>query len=222
MTYDDSDYALEEYYQDLYESELVDTAMREASEDNVRQYLCTHGDAVEKRARCLLDDAVKLSADGFHGAALTLATISSEVVIRYLLLRPLVQGAFLDDVWAGVLTKQVLGGRSADERSLLPRVLKAWGVEITSVRMSSGEMLWESFRGVVWETRNSFIHRGEPVEAAHAGLAIECSEELLGVAREVGRKFGCGPYVTGLWAEARLSDGPLPAHQSFTPASPFE
>ena len=204
------------------EAQRVEEAMRDASADNVREYLCPHGDAVEERVQHLLHQAQQLVSQGFYGPATTVAVTASELTIRFLLLRPLVQGAFLDDVWAATLTDRVVRGRSAHDRDLLPRVLRGWDIDITAIPLRDGRMLWQTFRGVVLDERNAFVHLGEPVDQEHTQLAIVCSKALLEVAHEAGARFGCGPSVTGKWHLVRRQPGTRPWSQRFEPESPFE
>lgn len=222
MDYDRYEDHYWEWAHDQYESELIDSAMREASEDSIRRYLCTYGDAVEERVSGLIDQAKTLTMQGFCGPGLSLAVTASELIIRFLLLRPLVQGAFLDDQWAEILTARVVRGRSADHRELLPSVLRGWGIDVTSIRLNGGAMLWQTLRGVVWKKRNAFIHVGEPVHETDAKIAIGCSEALLQVAHQVGNKLGCGPAATGRWSEVRKVSERSSWSTSFEPHSPFE
>lgn len=227
VDYDDIDY--DERYDDAMEDalasaadELIDEAMHEASADNVREYLCRYGDAVEERVHKLLDQARDLVSEGFYGPATIVAVTASEIIIRFLLLRPLVQGAFLDEIWAEILTDRVVRGRSADERNLLPRVLRGWGIDITRIPLTDGPMLWQTFRGVVLDKRNTFVHVGKPVDAEDANLAIGCSQALLEVAHQVGLRFGCGPSVTGKWHEVSVGSGFLSHSGTYDAKSPFE
>jgi hypothetical protein len=216
---------VDEYYDDAYADamdQLIDDAMREASADNVRDYLCRYGDAVEERVHTLLQQARDLRSHGFYGPGTTVAVTASELIIRFLLLRPLVQGAFLDDMWAAILTRQVVRRRSADERGLVPRVLRGWSIDITTIRSRSQAMMWESLQGVVWKKRDAFVHFGQPVGEDAAQLAVECSEALLDVAHQVGLKFGCGPAATGTWHQARSGSGFLEHIRSYETLNPFQ
>jgi len=42
-----------------------------------------------------------------------------ELIVGYRVVRPIVQGAFLSDQWADVLTEQILGGRTGIRRGPL-------------------------------------------------------------------------------------------------------
>lgn len=203
------------------QAELIEEAMAEASAENVRDYLCRYGDAVEERVQTLLSQANELVSGGFCGPATTVAVTASELIIRFLLLRPLVQGAFLDDMWAAVLTDRVVRGRSADDRELLPRVLRGWGIDITTIRLSNGEMLWEALQDTVRTERNNFVHLGEPIGEDSAKAAIYCSVALLEVAYQVGAELQCGPSVTGKWREVALGSGSTQHTRSFEADNPF-
>src|SRR5215471_18684853 len=92
-----------------YEREAAEDAAREAFlEQHLRsitrgavfRYLAAHGDVIEERVKRCLAEAEALMGDGYHGAALTHAVTGIEITIRFFLVHPLVQGAFLSEEWA--------------------------------------------------------------------------------------------------------------------------
>jgi hypothetical protein len=52
----------------------------------------------------------------------------------------LVQGAFLSDEWAGILTDRILTGRTAEDRKLVPVLLRQWGLDVTKVRSRTSKV----------------------------------------------------------------------------------
>ena len=62
-----------------------------------------------------LDDAEKLRKAGFNGSALIAGVTAIELIIRFLLLRPLVSGAFLSEEWESILTERIGEGPHCPE-----------------------------------------------------------------------------------------------------------
>jgi hypothetical protein len=112
------------------EAEAIEEAIRQQSEDGVRAYLGKYGDAAEARVDGCTETARQLLGAGQAAAALVFAASAVELAVRFLILRPLVHGAFLDDEWAELLTARAVGGRSAEDRMLVPQVLRHWGVAV--------------------------------------------------------------------------------------------
>ncbi|HEX7232722.1 MAG TPA: hypothetical protein VF452_20210, partial [Candidatus Binatia bacterium] len=124
--------------------------LRETSLAPVRTYLGTYGDAIEDRVKQSVDAANTLVQSGFPSSALVRAATAIENTIRFLLVRPLVQGAFLSDEWAGVLAARIGTGRTAHDRELLPKLLKIWEIDIDAIRLSSGSSLWSTITDKVF------------------------------------------------------------------------
>ncbi len=114
--------------QEAYEADLVREALSSISKDAAKAYLSKYGDAVDARITARLEEAKQLLQANHPGPALALAVTVLEITIRFLLLRPLVQGAFLSDRWAAILAARVATGRTAEDRDMLPGILREWGV----------------------------------------------------------------------------------------------
>src|SRR6266567_760274 len=106
----------DDYLQDEALSKFIDDELRRVAEAPVFQYLALYGDAIEERVRKCLSEASSLLTAGFEGAALVRAAAGIEIVIRFFLARPLLQGAFLSSEWAQLLSNKVLNGRTAEDR----------------------------------------------------------------------------------------------------------
>jgi hypothetical protein len=123
MSHDpDSPYE-DEYFEETGRQELIAQALKDVSEDGIRQYLGIHGDAIDKRLDNLLAQATYARQAGFPHFAVIGAVTAIELIARYMLFRPLLQGAFLSDNWAQLLTRRVTAGKSKEERDILPQIL---------------------------------------------------------------------------------------------------
>jgi hypothetical protein len=85
---------------------FLEEELRRISEEPVFYYLATYGDAIDGRVRSCLNEAQALAKAGFSGASLARAAAGIEVTIRLFLARPLVQGAFLSDDWAQLISQK--------------------------------------------------------------------------------------------------------------------
>jgi hypothetical protein len=195
----DEDY--HRYREEAAMEAFLEEELRRIAEDPVFGYLAVHGDAIEARVNHCLAQAEALSGNGYHGAALTRAASGIEVTIRFFLARPLVQGAFLSEDWAELLSQKVLTGRTAEDRELLPAILRNWKIDITKVKLPDGSQAWEQIVSGVWPRRNDYVHRADDASAEDALLAIECLTALLAqVVDPLATKLGFTRERTGCWS----------------------
>jgi hypothetical protein len=113
----------------------------------------------------------------------------------------LVQGAFLSDEWAGILTDRILTGRTAEDRKLVPVLLRQWGLDVTKVRSRTSKVpVWECTVTQLFPSRNNYVHRYDPVPEHTAIIGVECAEafrhEIVGA---VAKQIGFSLDVTGKW-----------------------
>lgn len=210
-----------EYEQEAAMEAFIEESLKNISEDNVRSYLGTFGDAIEERVRECLRQAKELLDLNHYGPALTLSATAIEIVIRFLLLRPLVQGAFLSDEWAEILAKRIATGRSAEDRELLPAILRQWGVDITSIKLSGKIGLWETIHDL-WKKRNNFVHFGEIITEPVAISGIECVNVILNkVVYPISMKLGFTLETTGKWCEIHRKTDYGSYSTSFKPKNPL-
>lgn len=180
---------------------FIQDELRQLAEGPVFSYLSRFGDAIEERVSACVTEARKLAAAGFPGASVVRAAAGLEIVIRFFLARPLVQGAFFSDDWAQLLSQKMLNGRTAEDRELLPAILRNWGVDITQVKLADGPQIWEVIVGSVWPLRNKYVHSGANCELKDALTAIECVEVLLrDVVDRFGVRLGFTRAETGCWS----------------------
>ena len=78
--------------------------------------------------------------------------------------QPLVQGAFLSDEWAEILTARIATGRPSDDQKLVPAVLRQWGVDVTMIKgPTSGISVWSFTVTKLFPARHNYVHRYDPV-----------------------------------------------------------
>lgn len=207
------DMAMEEFYREKYEQELIDKALKDISETSVRNYLGKYGDAAQKRIDYCISQAKNLFDQKFFGASLVSSATSIELIIRFMLLQPLLQSAFLFDEWADILTKRIATGRTAEDKDLLPAVLRRWDIDITKLVTSTGKPLWENVTKL-WDKRNDFIHQALQLQECEAQDSLDCAKTLLATVGQIAEKLGFTLNVTGKWCEISGND-------YFEPESPF-
>lgn len=140
-----------------------------------------------------------------------------------MVLRPLMQGAFLSEEWAEILTKRIATGRSAEDRKLLPAILRQWGVDITTIKTKSNESLWQNIKSLI-QKRNDFVHSGEEIKEQEARKGLEAADTLVAeVIVPIAEKFGFSLSETGRWHKIDKYDSEGgERHTSFKPLSPFK
>jgi hypothetical protein len=208
------------YYEDEIErDEFIEETLQNISQEGVRSYLGVHGDAVDFRVNDCIEQARNLNTYGFHRHAIVSATTAIELVIRYLLIRPLIQAAFLTEDWAYLLTQRIATGRTGDDRALLPKLLKYHDVEISELKLSSGNEVWKTITEVVYSKRNRIVHTGESANLEKAKTAIECAVLLREkVVLPLAKKLGFTLETTKCWNEIKTDK----MQTGYTPRSPFD
>ncbi|MBI4525444.1 MAG: hypothetical protein HY695_16710 [Deltaproteobacteria bacterium] len=215
------------YQQETAMEEFLDEQLRRIAEEPVFYYLATYGDAIEARVRRCIEQARTLTEAGYPGAPLVRAAAGIEVTIRFFLARPLLQGAFLSDDWAQLISQKILNGRTAEDRELLPAILRNWKIDITSVRLPDSSQAWEQIVTKVWRRRNDYVHKAEDAPLGDAVLAIDCLEALLSqVVDPLAQKLGFTRERTGCWSVVTVQNPSkfpdLNPPRKFAREDPFE
>lgn len=180
----------EEAAREEYEREIGERTLAEIKENAINAYFFYYGDDIEQRIQRRINAAKKLVKNGFAGESLTSSIIAVELTIRWFLLRPLCEAAFMSEGVADILVQRILPPRvTADDRDLLPKILRHWGCEVTSLKLRQGGQLWEKLKKHYIPARNAFVHRGEPVEEIVAKGAADAAERLLGEAIRIVTPF---------------------------------
>jgi hypothetical protein len=215
MSRDPDSWYEEEYFEEIGRQEQIAKALKDISEDGAREYLGTYGDAIDKRFDLVMAQAKYARQQGYPHFAILGAVTAIELATKHMLFRPLLQGAFLSDAWAQILTRRFTNARSDRERDILPQILEIHGVKIKGLPLSDKSLFWKALVDKVIRKRNLIAHEGEFATPAEADLAIECADVLwskvvLEVGKKLGRKFDEGER----WADL--------GEDGYEPKDPFQ
>jgi hypothetical protein len=192
------------YEEEAAQAAFIEDTLKNISEDGVRNYLGTYGDAIDARIQNCMKDARMLMGGDFLQSAVVSAVTAIELTIRFLLLRPLMQAAFLSEEWANLLTQRVASGRTGSDREILPQILRFHDVELNEIQLPSGQPLWKTITESVYAKRNGIVHRAEPATEDDALLAINSADQLRkGVVLPFAKKLGFTLETTGCWQNTR-------------------
>jgi hypothetical protein len=207
------------YYEDeIAQAEFIEETLKSISQDGVRNYLGTYGDAVDARIENCMKDARMLLSGGFFPSVVVSAVTAIELTIRFLLLRPLIQAAFLSEEWASLLTQRVTSGRSVSDREILPQILHLHDIDLNNVKLPDGRPLWQTIIEGVYVIRNRIVHRAEPVSQDDATLAIQCADLLRNeVVMPYAKKLGFTLERTKCWQRTNK----LLSGARYNPRDPF-
>ncbi len=182
--------ATEETAREEYEREIGQRTLAEIKENAINAYFFYYGDDIEHRIQSRIDAAKELLEVQFNGESLTDSIIAVELTVRWFLLRPICEAAFMSEEVAGILVQRILPPRATGaDREILPRILREWGSDVKSLKLSDGSELWGQLTTEYIPARNAFVHRGEPVEEAVAVGAADSAERLLAEAIRIVTPF---------------------------------
>lgn len=153
-----------------YESVIISQGIRTASEARAKRYLLLNGRAVWNRAQGCLNESGSL-ADMHPSASLVHAITAAELLVRFLILRPLIAGLVFHETLAQRLATDAATGSTRRDRELMPAVCTAWDIKLEEIQLN-GRSLWPHLKAT-WDLRDRVVHRGESVtpEQAHDALA---------------------------------------------------
>jgi hypothetical protein len=206
------------YEEEAEQAEFIHETLKNISEDGVRNYLGTYGDAVDVRIDQCMKDARMLLTGGFFQSSVVSAVTAIELTIRFLLLRPLMQAAFMSEEWANLLTQRIASGRTTNDREILPQILSFHDVDLNEVKLPDGKPLWTTITSVVYSTRDKIVHRAEPVSEDDATLAVQCADQLRNkVVTPYAKKLGFTLETTKCWQRQKK----LLSGARYNPRDPF-
>jgi hypothetical protein len=201
MSRDPDSWYEEEYWEEIGRQEDIAKALKNLSHQPIRDFLGTYGDAIDKRLDDIIAQARYARQGGYPRFAVLGAVTAIELITRYMLVEPLLQGAFLSGSWAKILTKHIIQRRKqATERDLLPSVLSMYEIKIDDLKLSDGSPLWKTFVTVIVPKRNAIAHDGESAAPDEADLALECANTLRKeVVAQVAKKINFDLEKNGSW-----------------------
>lgn len=210
------------YEQEAAYDAMIYDAVENISDSGVQSYLGCNGDAIDARVLGSIKQARELINAGFHQPAVVVATTAIELIVRFFLIRPLIQAGFLSEEWASLLTEHIASGRTDKDRKLLPRILEEHHVDISAVLLEDGRELWQTVIAEVYPKRNRVVHLAEPATEANALLALECAERLRSdVVLPIAERMGFTLDVTGVWCRTKTKGENLTGSAYFTVRDPF-
>jgi len=177
--------AWEQTAREAYEKELIEDALKEISYDGISHYLYRYGNAIQTRVEECLKSARDLHKRKYYGSSILCSCVAVEVTIRYFILNPLVQGMFLHDEWAEELTKRIVSGKAAKDKQMLPSILRSYEIDINDIKLPSGEPVWQVLHARIWQARNKYVHRGDPVPRELSAQAIKAATRMAKLANDV-------------------------------------
>jgi hypothetical protein len=177
--------AWEQTAREVYEKGLIEDALKEISYDGISHYLYRYGNAIQTRVEECLKSASDLHRRKYYGSSIVCSCVAVEVTIRYFILSPLMQGMFLYYEWAEEMTKRIVSGQAAKDREMLPRILRSWEIDINDIKLPSGEPVWQVLTGPIWQARNKYAHRGDPVPKELSAQAIKAATLMAKLAKDI-------------------------------------
>jgi hypothetical protein len=213
------DFAYDQYMSDLGREEELRRAIEDISIENASWYLGTFGDALEQRVRGLIDEAKVLAQFGHAGASLVLCVSALELLVRFFVLKPLISGTFLKDIWVDLLVDRLVSGQSRRDRELLHLIADEYGIDFERIRLIDGRSAWNLYESDLVPKRNGFVHKGDSVPLELALCAVECTEALFsGLLSQVAQKFHLGWPASGAWHKPMAGI----ASSLYDPRDPFQ
>jgi hypothetical protein len=165
--------------------------MTTQARSRLRRYLAMNGAAVWKRIDPVLADA-RGNEDRFPAGALVAATTAAELLIRFLLFRPMYASLVFNTKLAMRLAREGPSTAPVRDRKLLPDVCRAWGVDLDALVLPNGQELWRTLEALIG-LRHQYVHRAVPIVAEQAHGAIDCVDGLVDlVVKPLVRQAGLG------------------------------
>ncbi|MDH6259152.1 hypothetical protein M2427_003080 [Bradyrhizobium sp. BR13661] len=218
MSRDPDSWYEEEYWEEIGRQEDIANAIKNLSKQPIRDFLGIYGDAIDKRLDDVIAQARYARQGGYPRFCVVGAVTAIELTTRYMLVEPLLQGAFLSENWARILINMIIQRRKqAIERELLPLVLGMYEIGIDELKLANGSLLWKTFVTVIVPKRNAIVHAGENATPDEADLALECANTLrMEVVAHVAKKMDFDLETNGFWYNHGDAEEIL-----YEPKSPF-
>ncbi len=223
MSYDDQDYWDSGADWDEARADIIEQGIREIRDDPIRDYLGTYSDAVQTRVDRCLRDGHSLLTSGFPSQAVISSVTAAELILRYFILRPILEEAFMSDDWTHILVHRILTRRASTDRDILPALLRVWNIDLDSIRLPTGNRLWKKFISEVVPLRNNIVHKGSSATEEQGREALACPTALLEtVICPQSDRFGLSWSKTRCWHEIHQGIGGAWHSTHYEPLSPFD
>lgn len=123
-----------------------------------------------------------------------------ELPVRFFVLKPLVSGTFLKDVWVDLLVDRLVSGQSRRDRELLRLIADECGIDFEGIKLIDGGSAWSLYESELVPKRNGFLHKGEPVPLEISLRAVDCAKALFcGLLSQLAKKFQLSWPASGAW-----------------------
>ncbi len=147
-------------------------------------------------SRCLRE-ASELLPD-HPGPSLAVSVTGAEILIRFLVLRPLIAGLVFNSALASRLIDNPFRRRQHLDRDLLPIACEAWEIDLGAIVTKDGLHAWPTLVGA-WKVRDDFVHKGDEVSIELARTTTDCLQVLVDdlvvpLAGQLGLKWPNGPW----------------------------
>jgi hypothetical protein len=199
VSYDESDAARDQFFDDLYkefresaldDAELYDKIVDDFKASRLRAFYAGNPLVAQPAEDALVEACALLPCH--PKAALVFAVTSAELCMRRVLLTPILHGAFHTESSAEFLVRFVVATK--DEKlvkALVATLASHTGVDLRVLcREAAKKPLWEEMRDLQVK-RNAVVHQGAPAADADGQQAVAVAEALLSnVFPSVIRKLG--------------------------------
>lgn len=210
--------------QDKYEEELIDEAIKELPIENIRSYLGTYGDAIEKRVNKCVNEVNELVKSKHYGLALVVTVTAIEIIFKFFIFRPLIEGTLLTNKLATLLLRRILPSQTARCCELLPSITEHWNIPLTDLKLSNDNKLWDTLKKEVFPKRNDVVHKADKVAGKYPLMALECIDILMkDVVTPMAKRYGLGGTKSGAWHKYsyKTKTGGT-QYGSYEPSDPFK
>ncbi len=164
----------EQFYEQNREQAIEDFRV-----ERLQQFYSENPNVAEKALNCLNYATALLPT--FPRASLVFSASSTEITMKYVLLRPILAGFIHDEDLAAIIVKETTDLRKGSEiTNFLARILEQYGHFSLKKfkRHAMQQTYWEEIIDLA-KLRNRVVHLGEDVTAADAKLASEVAQYAL-------------------------------------------
>ncbi len=162
-----------------YIEEISIQAVNEFTSERLQSYFLTYPE-VAKEAYFALDEAIRLKKSDFFSAAFLFSVIATEVAVKSVLLKPIVNGLVHNIPTSTLITDLVVrNGLDRIEELLCTSLNNIANIDLKSfTRDSSGQNLWSEIK-TLQKKRDYLVHRAKMPSQTDAEQAISVADAVL-------------------------------------------